>query len=159
MRAVVSRVKQARVEINGSVRGKIGAGLLICLGVGENDTPEDARYLAGKAANLRIFEDENGKMNLSPAEAGAQMLVISNFTLFANCRSRRPDFIHAAKPELAVPLYELFVSELKRAGFETGTGVFGADMQVFSQGDGPITLWLDTDILRKDKMSPGREAL
>jgi D-tyrosyl-tRNA(Tyr) deacylase len=157
MRAVVSRVKQARVEIQGESCGEIGSGLLIYLGVGQNDTEDDARYLASKAANLRVFEDEKGKMNLSPSDIGAQMLVISNFTLYGNCRSRRPDFMNAAKPELAVPLYELFVSELKNAGFGVFTGRFGADMQVFSQGDGPITLVLDTDVLRKDKISSGSE--
>lgn len=150
MRAVVSRVKQARVEIDGLIHGEIGAGLLVLLGVGLNDTEDHARYLAGKVANLRIFEDENGKMNLSPAQAGVRMLVVSNFTLWGNCRSRRPDFIGAARPEKAEPLYGLFVSELKRAGFFVGTGVFGAEMQVFSQNDGPVTLWLDTDALRKD---------
>lgn len=149
MRAVVTRVRQASVEIDGQIHSRIGAGLLVLLGVGSGDTREDAEYLAGKVCAVRIFEDENGKMNLSPAQAGAELLVISNFTLYGNCRSRRPDFLQAARPEPAQALYELFMSECERQGFSVKRGVFGADMQVFSQNDGPITLIMDTDALRR----------
>ncbi len=149
MRAVVSRVKQARVEIGGAVHSGISVGLLVLLGVGAKDLREDAAYLANKVCAVRIFEDENGKMNLSPAQAGAELLVISNFTLYGNCGSRRPDFMQAARPEQAQELYELFISECEQRGFSVKKGVFGADMQVFSQNDGPITLIMDTDALRR----------
>ena len=144
MRAVVTRVTSASVEIDGAVQGAIGPGLLVLLGVHQDDTEQEALKIADKICGLRIFEDENGKMNVNPADAGAELLIISQFTLFADCRSRRPGFSKAARPETAVPLYELVVSECRKRGFRTETGVFGADMQVASVNDGPVTILLDT---------------
>lgn len=148
MRAVVTRVKNASVTIDGSVHGAIGQGFLILLGVTHEDTEAQARKLADKICSLRIFEDENGKMNRGLDEVQGQLLIISQFTLYGNCRhGRRPDFLAAAKPELAVPLYEKFIGLCREKGFHTETGVFGADMKVESLNDGPLTLLLDTDTL------------
>ena len=147
MRAVVTRVKSAGVHIEGRVPEEIGAGFLVLLGVHEDDTEAEARKIADKLCGLRVFEDENGKMNVNPHDAGAEMLIISQFTLFADCRSRRPVFSHAARPEKAVPLYELVISLCREQGFTVKTGVFGADMQVLSQNDGPVTILLDTNEL------------
>ena len=147
MRAVLTRVKHASVTIDGKVHGQIGEGFLILLGITHEDTEAQAVKLADKLTGLRIFEDENGKMNLSPADAGAELLIISQFTLFADCKSRRPGFSKAARPETAVPLYEKFVSLCREKGFRTETGRFGADMQVTSENDGPLTLILDTNDL------------
>ena len=144
MRAVVTRVKSASVVIDGAVHGQIGVGFLVLLGVHETDTECEARKIADKLCGLRVFEDENGKMNVNPKDAGASFLIISQFTLFADCRSRRPGFSHAARPETAVPLYELVLSLCREQGFTVKTGVFGADMQVYSQNDGPVTILLDT---------------
>ena len=148
MRAVVTRVKNARVEIGGRIHGQIGRGFLVLLGVHADDGPAEAAKIADKICGLRVFEDEAGKMNLNPAQAGAgSLLIISQFTLFADCRSRRPGFSAAARPETAIPLYESVIAQCRERGFEVQTGVFGADMQVFSQNDGPITILLDTEEL------------
>lgn len=144
MRAVLTRVKSASVTIDGEVVGKIGKGFLILLGVGPEDTREHCRYLAQKALGLRIFEDENGKMNLNPATAGAEMLIISQFTLYADCKSRRPGFSKAARPDTAIPLYEQVVSLCREQGFKVDTGIFAAEMFVRSENDGPVTIILDT---------------
>ncbi len=148
MRAVITRVKNARVEIGGSVRGGIENGLLVLLGIKHDDTEADAVRLADKITKLRIFEDPDGRMNLSLADAGGGLLVVSQFTLYGNCKKgRRPEFLSAARPETAVPLYELFIAECERLGFKVETGEFGADMQVFSQNDGPVTIIMDTEAL------------
>lgn len=148
MRAVVTRVKSARVTINGETKGSIDNGLLILLGVKTGDTEAEAAKLADKITGLRIFEDENGKMNRSLSEDGGKILIISQFTLYGNCKKgRRPEFLSAARPETAIPLYEFFISECRRLGFEVQTGEFGADMQVYSQNDGPVTILMDTETL------------
>ena len=146
MRAVVMRVKHASVTIDGRVNGAIGQGLLILLGVAPTDTPALCDKLAEKALGLRIFCDENGKMNRSLADVGGQVLVVSQFTLFANCKKgKRPSFFGAAAPELADALYERFLDDCRARGFEPRHGEFGADMQVESCNDGPVTIPLDTD--------------
>ena len=145
MRAVVTRVKQARVEIGGTVSGQIGQGLLVLLGVGPEDTPAHAEKMADKVCGLRIFEDENEKMNLNLSAVGGRLLVVSQFTLYADTKSRRPGFTGAAKPDVAVPLYERFLSACGRLGFPPEHGSFGADMQVASVNDGPVTILFDTD--------------
>ena len=148
MRAVVTRVKKASVEIGGQTKGQIGTGFLVLLGVHTDDTEAQAEKIADKICGLRVFEDENEKMNLSPLDAGAaNLLIISQFTLFADCRSRRPGFTCAARPETAIPLYELVIRRCRERGFHVETGEFGADMQVFSQNDGPVTILLDTEEL------------
>ena len=144
MLAVVTRVKNARVEIEDRPVGEIGAGLLVLLGVSVEDGEADADYVADRVAGLRIFEDDRGKMNISPKDAAAEILAVSQFTLCGDVRSRRPSFIGAARPEQAVPLYERFLARCKEAGFTVRSGVFGADMQVFSQNDGPVTLLVDS---------------
>ena len=144
MRAVVTRVKSASVEIEGQIRGRIGPGFLVLLGVHQEDTEAEARKIADKLCGLRVFEDESGKMNVSPADAGAELLIISQFTLFADCKSRRPGFSKAARPDTAIPLYELVIAECRERGFSVQTGVFGADMAVASVNDGPVTIILDT---------------
>ena len=145
MRAVVTRVKGASVTIDGKVNGAIDHGFLVLLGVGPEDTEETAAKMADKVCGLRVFEDENEKMNLNLAAVGGQLLVVSQFTLYADTRSRRPGFSHAAKPEQAIPLYECFMEECRKLGFQVEHGEFGADMQVFSQNDGPVTILFDTD--------------
>lgn len=145
MRAVVTRVKSASVEIDGKVSGQIGRGYLILLGVGPNDTEETAVKLADKICNLRIFEDEYGKMNRNLEQVEGSILVVSQFTLYADTSSRRPGFTGAAKPDLAVPLYEKFMARCRERGFAVEHGEFGADMQVFSQNDGPVTILFDTE--------------
>ena len=148
MRAVLTRVKSASVAIDGEVAGQIGQGFLILLGVGPEDTEADCRYLAEKALSLRIFEDENGKMNLSLADVGGQVLVVSQFTLYGNCRKgRRPSFTEAAPPALGNRLYEQFLADCAALGYPPQHGRFGADMQVESVNDGPVTLILDTQQL------------
>ena len=144
MRAVVTRVKSASVEIEGQVHGAIGPGLLVLLGVHQEDTEREALKIADRICGLRIFEDGNGKMNVNPSDAGASLLIISQFTLFADCRSRRPGFSKAARPETAIPLYERVIAECRERGFEVETGVFAAEMQVASVNDGPVTILLDT---------------
>ena len=144
MRAVVTRVTSASVRIDGETVGKIGAGFLVLLGVHQDDTEQEALKIADKICGLRVFEDENGKMNVNPADAGAALLIISQFTLFADCKSRRPGFSKAARPETAVPLYEKVIAECRARGFTVETGVFAAEMQVASVNDGPVTILLDT---------------
>ena len=151
MRAVLTRVKSASVTIDGQVVGKIGRGFLILLGVGPEDTEKESRYLAEKALGLRIFEDENGKMNLGLDSVEGEVLVVSQFTLFGNCRKgRRPSFAGAAGPELGEKLYEQFLSDCAALGYPPQHGRFGADMQVESGNDGPVTLILDTDQLMNE---------
>ena len=148
MRAVLTRVKSASVAIDGEVVGKIGQGFLILLGVGPNDTKKECRYLAEKALGLRVFEDENGKMNLGLDSVNGEVLVVSQFTLFGNCRKgRRPSFAEAAPPALGEELYEQFLADCASLGYPPQHGRFGADMQVESVNDGPVTLILDTDQL------------
>ena len=148
MRAILTRVKSASVTIDGKVNGAIGPGFLILLGVGPNDTEKECRYLAEKALGLRIFEDENGKMNRGLEAIGGQVLVVSQFTLYGNCRKgRRPSFTDAAGPELGEKLYEQFLADCAALGYPPQHGRFGADMQVESINDGPVTLILDTDQL------------
>jgi D-tyrosyl-tRNA(Tyr) deacylase len=151
MRAVLQRVTSGNVTIEGNITGQIGAGLVVLLGVGANDTRAEVELLVNKIANLRIFADGEGKFNLSALDVQAEMLVVSQFTLFADCRKgRRPSFTDAARPELAVPLYETFVERLRAMGFKVETGVFQADMLVEIHNTGPVTIWLDTyDWVRK----------
>ena len=148
MRAVLTRVKHASVSIDGQVVGKIGEGFLILLGVGPEDTEALCDKLCDKLLSLRIFEDENEKMNRGLEDVNGEVLVVSQFTLYGNCKKgRRPDFFGAAKPDLAIPLYERFVQRCRDSGFHTETGEFGAYMQVDSLNDGPVTLVVDTDTL------------
>ena len=140
MRAVVTRVSSASVTISGNINGQIGRGFLVLLGVGPNDTEETADRLAEKICNLRVFEDENGKMNRSLEQVGGALLVVSQFTLYADTSSRRPGFSGAAKPDLAVPLYERFLDACRARGFRVEHGQFGAEMQVASVNDGPVTI-------------------
>ncbi len=153
MIALVQRTAFASVEIDGNIHSKTGKGFLILLGVNNNDTPKQAEVLASKISKLRIFEDEDGKMNLSPLqllERGeeCEMMVVSQFTLCADCKGQnRPSFINAARPDTAIPLYEGFVALLKNFGFVVRTGEFGADMKVSLLNDGPVTIILDTDRL------------
>lgn len=147
MRAVVTRVKNARVEIGGKVNGAIGQGFLVLLGVGVNDTEAQAVKMADKICGLRVFEDENEKMNLNLEAVGGSLLIISQFTLYADTKSRRPGFTGAARPDTAIPLYEKVMAECRARGFTVEHGEFGADMQVFSQNDGPVTILLDTDTM------------
>jgi len=143
MKAVVTRVRSASVTIDGKVNGAIGQGYLILLGVGPNDTEETAVKLADKICNMRIFEDENGKMNRSLEQVGGSILCVSQFTLYADTSSRRPGFSYAAKPDLAIPLYEKFMAHCRQRGFAVEHGEFGADMQVESVNDGPVTILFD----------------
>ena len=148
MRAVLTRVKSASVTVDGSVIGQIGQGFLILLGVTHEDTEAQAVKLADKLMGLRIFEDENGKMNRSLEHVGGQVLVVSQFTLYGNCKKgRRPEFLAAARPEIAIPLYEKFIALCRDKGFSVETGEFGAEMLVESVNDGPVTLIVDTDQL------------
>ena len=148
MRAVVTRVKSASVVIDGAVAGRCGVGFLVLLGVKEGDTEAQVEKLVSKITQLRVFEDGEGKMNRSLADAGGSLLVVSQFTLYADCKKgNRPSFIAAARPETAIPLYESFVAGCRERGFRVETGVFGADMQVSSVNDGPVTIIYDTDAL------------
>ena len=146
MRAVVTRVSQASVEIDGAVKGSIDKGFLVLLGIKNGDTSTETVKLASKICNLRVFEDQDGKMNLDLKTVGGKILVISQFTLYADCSSRRPGFTNAARPDTAIPLYELFIGECRRTGFTVETGVFGADMNVMSVNEGPVTIIMDTDV-------------
>ena len=148
MRAVLSRVKNASVTVDGQVIGKIGQGFLILLGITHEDTEVHAAKLADKLTGLRIFEDEEGKMNRGLETVNGEILVVSQFTLYGNCRKgRRPDFLAAARPEVAIPLYEKFVQLIRDKGIHVETGEFGAEMMVESINDGPLTLIVDTDDL------------
>lgn len=154
MKAVVTRVSNASVAIDGAVNGSIGRGFLILLGVGPDDTPQHGRKLAEKILGLRVFEDENGKMNLGLADIGGSVLVVSQFTLYGDCRKgRRPSFVGAAPPSIAIPLYEQFLADCEELGFPPQHGEFGADMKVESLNDGPVTLILDSN----DLMEPRRQ--
>ena len=146
MRAVVMRVNGAHVTRTqtGETLGKIGKGFLVLLGVHVSDTEKEADKIADKICGLRIFEDANGKMNINPTDAGAEILIVSQFTLWADARSRRPGFTDAARPDTAIPLYERVVRLCRERGFHVETGEFGADMQVQSVNDGPVTIILDT---------------
>lgn len=143
MRAVITRVLSASVTIDGIKTSEIDKGFLVLLGVRTTDTQDQAKKIADKICGLRVFEDENGKMNISPKDAGAKLLIVSQFTLYADCSSRRPGFTEAARPEISKPLYEMVVSECRGRGFEVQTGEFGADMKVESINDGPVTIVLD----------------
>ena len=152
MRAVLTRVKHASVTIDGKVHGQIGEGFLILLGITHEDTEAQAVKLADKLTGLRIFEDENGKMNRGLDEVKGELLVVSQFTLYGNCKKgRRPEFLAAARPEVAIPLYEKFVALCREKGFHTETGEFGAYMAVDSVNDGPFTLIVDTRDLEAPK--------
>ncbi len=145
MRAVLQRVSEAEVRIAGEVAGTIGHGLLVLLGVAPSDTRQEAAWLADKVVGLRLFADDAGKMNRSVAEVGGGVLVVSQFTLYGDCRKgRRPSFIGAAPPETAIPLYEAFLDAVRALGVPVAAGRFGADMQVGLVNDGPVTLILDT---------------
>jgi len=145
VRAVVQRVKKGRVTVDGETVGEIGRGFVVLLGIGKEDTPADVHYLAEKIVNLRVFEDEEGKMNLSLQDVGGEILAISQFTLFGDCRrGRRPSFTAAAPPEAARVLYEEFVREVAGYGIRVATGQFQAHMLVEIHNDGPVTLLLDS---------------
>ncbi len=149
MRAVVTRVSEASVTIDGEVKGKIGKGFLVLLGVHEDDDETMAEYVADRICGMRIFEDENGKMNINPKDAGAELLIVSQFTLYADVSSRRPGFFHAARPEKAIPLYESVISKCREQGFKVETGEFGADMKVQSVNDGPVTIIIEKEVSPK----------
>jgi D-tyrosyl-tRNA(Tyr) deacylase len=145
MRCVIQKVCRARVTVAGETVGEIGKGYVALIGVSTEDTPEDVRYRAEKVPTLRIFEDEAGKMNRSLLDVGGSVLLVSQFTLYANCRhGRRPDFLNAAKPDVAEAEYLRFAEDLRAKGIHVETGVFGADMQVESVNDGPVTIILDS---------------
>ena len=146
MRAVIQRVKSASVKVDGELVSEIGAGLLIFLGIAHDDSQAEIDYIANKVSNLRIFEDADGKMNCSLLETGGSALVVSQFTLYGDCRKgRRPSFIHAARPEVANALYEAFIAALKQQNIETYGGTFQAMMDVELINDGPVTILLDSD--------------
>lgn len=148
MRALLQRVTHASVTVDGQVTGSCGRGFLVLLGVGPDDTPEVAAKLWGKVSRLRVFDDPDGKMNLSLADVDGEVLVVSQFTLYANCRrGNRPSFTDAAKPALANELYERFCELAEKDVRRVGRGVFAADMKVELLNDGPVTIWLDTDEL------------
>lgn len=152
MKAVLQRISHGTVTADGAVSGEIGTGFLILLGVAPQDTKEEALYLANKCVGLRVFSDDADKMNLSLADVGGKLLVVSQFTLYADCRKgKRPNFSGAAKGEQANALYEYFVSCCRGMGVETQTGVFGADMKIELINDGPVTILLDTDELMRKK--------
>lgn len=153
MKAILQRVTHAKVTIDGQESGEIGTGFLVLLGVAPEDTQEEALYLARKIAGLRVFTDENDKMNLSLKDVAGEVLVVSQFTLYGDCRKgKRPSFIAAARPETAIPLYERFVAELMDHDLHVETGWFGADMEVSLINDGPVTLILDTEEMRTGRV-------
>ena len=145
MRALIQRVKRAYVTINSQITGKINEGLLIFLGVGEDDTEKQVQYLVEKCTGLRIFTDEQDKMNLSVKDIKGEILVVSQFTLYGDCKkAKRPSFVRAARPETAIPLYESFITHCKNTGLNVQTGEFGADMQIVQHNDGPVTILIDS---------------
>ena len=145
MRAVLQRVTEASVTIDGQKVGEIGKGIMVLFGMLGTDTDKTIDYMLDKVINLRIFEDENGKMNRSLEQVGGALLVVSQFTLYADTSSRRPGFTGAAKPDAAIPLYERFMAHCRERGFDVQHGEFGADMQVDSRNDGPVTILFDTE--------------
>ncbi len=148
MRAIIQRVKSASVTVEGTVVSEIRVGLLVFLGVAQEDTSTDVDYMASKIANLRIFEDDEGRMNLSILDIGGEALIVSQFTLYGDCRKgRRPSFIHAARPEKADPLYQAFMDEISRLGVPVKAGIFQAMMDVELINDGPVTMMLDSSKL------------
>ena len=147
MRAVVTRVSSASVAIDGQTVGEIGTGFLVLLGIGPEDTAAQVEKLADKICGLRVFADEAGKMNRNLEAVGGALLVVSQFTLYADIRSRRPGFTKAAPPAVAIPLYERFLDLCREKGFRVAHGTFGADMAVSSVNDGPVTIWMDTDTM------------
>ncbi|HMM42185.1 MAG TPA: D-aminoacyl-tRNA deacylase [Thermomicrobiales bacterium] len=150
MRAVVQRVRSASVDVDGERVASIGQGLLALVGVRGEDTEAEARQVAAKIVNLRIFSDEAGKMNLSALDLGLAVLVVSQFTLYGDVRKgRRPSFVTAAPPDVAAPLVDLVAAKCRDAGLEVGVGVFGAEMQVSLVNDGPVTIWIDTAELQR----------
>lgn len=152
MRAVLIRVTRASITIDGQAGGSMGRGYVVLVGVKPGDGPAEAAWMAKKCAEMRIFEDENEKMNLGLGDVGGGMLVVSNFTLYADCsHGRRPDFFGAARPEEAIPVYEVFLADLRARGIPLLTGKFGADMAIDHVNDGPVTLILDTDTMMKRK--------
>ena len=152
MRALIQRVSSSSVTVDGKITGAIGRGLGILLGITEDDTEEDVDYLADKCVNLRIFSDNDGKFNLSARDVGAEILVVSQFTLYADCRKgRRPSFVAAARAEVSEPLYETFVAACRRSGLQVETGIFGASMRVEIVNDGPVTILLESEFKRKPR--------
>jgi len=151
MRAVVTRVSEASVSINGETVGSIGKGFLVLLGIHKNDREETAKWTVDRICGLRVFEDAGGKMNINPKDAGAEILIVSQFTLYADISSRRPGFTDAARPEQAVPLYETVIRECRERGFHVETGKFGADMKVSSVNDGPVTIIVEKEEAKKLK--------
>lgn len=152
MRIVIQRVSEASVAVDGKIVGAIGKGFMLLIGVVKGDTPDEAMFLAEKISKMRIFEDENEKMNLSLTDVGGSVLAISQFTLCADCRrGNRPDFFNAAPPTEANELYELFISKMINIGITTEKGIFGADMKVSLVNDGPVTIVLDSDGLKKSR--------
>lgn len=146
MRAVVQRVKKSHVEVDGKITGHIDKGLMVLLGISEDDGILDIDYMVDKIANLRIFEDKDEKMNLSLLDVSGELLVVSQFTLYGDCRKgRRPSFIKAARPEKAQELYELFLKKCMNMNIKTQSGVFQADMTVYIENDGPVTLIVDSE--------------
>jgi D-tyrosyl-tRNA(Tyr) deacylase len=155
MRAVIQRVSSATVKVNGTILGAIGPGLVVFLGIGQGDDPRGAETLAQKIADLRIFSDAQGRFNLSAQDVGAQMMVVSQFTLYADCRrGRRPSFARAASPEEAAPLVEYFVECLRGKGLTVATGRFQAAMSVEIHNEGPVTLVLDSELWRQSRRAP-----
>jgi len=150
MRILVQRVREAAVRVDGEVIGQIGQGLLLFIGIEHDDREEDAVFLSNKVTNLRIFEDDEGKMNRSALDHGLAALVVSQFTLYADLRKgRRPSFIKAALPEVAKPLVDRVAGELRSSGVRVESGEFGANMQITLVNDGPVTIWLDSAELRR----------
>ena len=147
MRMVIQRVKHASVTVDGKITGKIGQGFLVLLGIGPDDTEEIAEKMADKMMRLRIFSDENDKINRSLSDVDGELLLVSQFTLYADIKSRRPGFTKAAPPAVAIPLYETFLDLCRARGFQVEHGAFGADMAVQSVNDGPVTIWMDTETL------------
>ena len=143
MRAVVTRVTEASVKIDGEIKGQIQKGFLVLLGVHTDDTAAQAEKMADRICGLRVFEDENGRMNRNLSDAGGALLIVSQFTLYADTKSRRPGFTQAARPETAIPLYEKVIACCRERGFHVETGEFGADMAVASVNDGPVTILLE----------------
>ena len=150
MRLVIQRVLESSVKVEGREVGRIGKGFMVLCGVEDGDTAEDVRYCVDKTVNLRVFEDENDKMNRSLADVGGGLLIVSQFTLYGDCRKgNRPSFTNAARPETAIPLYEAFIARGRESGLPVETGEFGADMKVDLLNDGPVTLWMDTKDMRR----------